>query len=608
MDNLRSPAIAAGAAHPRATPANSRHDTRQDGLGCVPVPSVPQGQEVAAMSTILGNKPLARGGLADKLAFYNGLQSVTNAIHATTHLDEIMLDLGREICSLFGADRLTIYIVCDGGKSIVTKIKTGLNSYKDFKLPVTDQSVAGYAAFHKRIVNIRDVYDANELALYSPHPNFLRLVDAKTGYHTRQMLVAPVVEAQTGDLVGVVQLINTTSGEPFPEAMEEGVALLCETLAIALRQRQRPVAPIRGKYDALIANAVISAEELELAAQSARRKSLDIETVLIDEFRVKPGAIGEALAAYFDVPYEPFRADRIKPFDLLRNLSREFLESSGWVPIDDTKEGMVVLTTDPERLRGSRAVNNIYPKGRIVYRVCCNREFATALDQLFGAATNATDRESIGDLLSDMHEDGGEEAVEDMKSAAADNEIVKLVNKVIVDAYQQGASDIHIEPYPGRGKTEIRFRKDGMLQPYISVPHGYRRDRHASRSCATSTSRNGANPRTVRSSSGSSARSISNCVSPPCRRRAAWKTSCCASSAPASPSRSTSSACPGATWRCARRRCRSPTACSSCAGRPGPARRRRCIRCSATSIGPRRRSGPPRIPWKSRSADCARCR
>jgi type II secretory ATPase GspE/PulE/Tfp pilus assembly ATPase PilB-like protein len=61
-----------------------------------------------------------------------------------------------------------------------------------------------------------------------------------------------------------------------------------------------------------------------------------------------------------------------------------------------------------------------------------------------------------------------------MKSAAADNEVVKLVNKIIVDAYHQGASDIHVEPYPGKGKTEIRFRKDGMLQPYISVPHGYR--------------------------------------------------------------------------------------------------------------------------------------
>jgi type II secretory ATPase GspE/PulE/Tfp pilus assembly ATPase PilB-like protein len=48
------------------------------------------------------------------------------------------------------------------------------------------------------------------------------------------------------------------------------------------------------------------------------------------------------------------------------------------------------------------------------------------------------------------------------------------VNKVIVDAYNQGASDIHIEPYPGKAKTEIRFRKDGTLVPYISVPASYR--------------------------------------------------------------------------------------------------------------------------------------
>ena len=51
---------------------------------------------------------------------------------------------------------------------------------------------------------------------------------------------------------------------------------------------------------------------------------------------------------------------------------------------------------------------------------------------------------------------------------------MKLVNKIIIDAYHQGASDIHIEPYPGKGKTEVRFRKDGTLQPYISVPSSYR--------------------------------------------------------------------------------------------------------------------------------------
>jgi type II secretory ATPase GspE/PulE/Tfp pilus assembly ATPase PilB-like protein len=64
-------------------------------------------------------------------------------------------------------------------------------------------------------------------------------------------------------------------------------------------------------------------------------------------------------------------------------------------------------------------------------------------------------------------------AAEDV-SAAADNELFKLVNKIIIDAYNQGASDIHIEPYPEKGKTEIRFRKDGSLVNYIEVPPSYR--------------------------------------------------------------------------------------------------------------------------------------
>ena len=70
--------------------------------------------------------------------------------------------------------------------------------------------------------------------------------------------------------------------------------------------------------------------------------------------------------------------------------------------------------------------------------------------------------------------DEGAAAATDEVSLAADNELVKLVNKIIIDAYHQGASDIHIEPYPGKGKTEVRFRKDGTLQPYRSVPSSYR--------------------------------------------------------------------------------------------------------------------------------------
>ena len=429
------------------------------------------------MSTVFEAKPQGTQNIADissKLEFQKQLQAATNKIHATSNVDEIMLELGQDICSLLGADRLTIYVLSDDRSSIVSKVKTGLTSFKDLKLPINDQSVAGFVALNRTLINVRDVYDENELRTHSPQLRFLKEVDKRTGYRTKQMLVAPVVEAGSNELVGVVQAINTRSGQPFTPLAEEGVTNLCETLAIALKQRQKPSAMVRGKYDALVANAVLSAEEMELALRSARRKGLDIEAVLLDEFQVKPAAIGAALSGFFGVPYEPFKHDRIKPMDLLRNLKRDFLESSSWAPLEDTKEGLLVATNDPERVKASRIVSNIFPKSRILYRVCTNREFTATLDQFFGS--EVVDTSSIGDLLSGMDSEDEEGAIggTDEVSLAADNELVKLVNKIIVDAYNQGASDIHIEPYPGKGKTEIRFRKDGSLQPYISVPASYR--------------------------------------------------------------------------------------------------------------------------------------
>ena len=428
------------------------------------------------MSTVFESKPQSGpGDISSKLEFQKQLQAVTNKIHATSNVDEIMLELGQDMCALLGADRLTIYQMSDDRSSIVSKVKTGLTSFKDLKLPVNDQSVAGYVALNRVLMNIRDVYDEAELRGHSPQLRFLKEVDKRTGYRTKQMLVAPIVDSSANEMVGVVQAINTRSGMPFSPQAEEGMVNLCETLAIAFKQRQKPSSVVRGKYDGLVANAVLSAEEMELALRSARRKGIDIEQVLLDEFQVKSQAIGEALSAFFGVPYEPFKQDRIKSLDLLRNLKRDFLESSLWVPLEDTKDGLIVATNDPERVKASRIVNNIFPKSKVVYRVTTQREFALTLDQFFGGEMPG-DTSSIGDLLSGMDGESDEEGAggTDEASLAADNELVKLVNKIIVDAYHQGASDIHIEPYPGKGKTEIRFRKDGSLQPYISVPASYR--------------------------------------------------------------------------------------------------------------------------------------
>src|SRR5512134_2203975 len=156
------------------------------------------------MSTVFESKPQGGqsvGDISSKLEFQKQLQAVTNKIHATSNIDEIMLEVGQDICSLLGADRLTVYQMSDDRASIVSKVKTGLTSFKDLKLPVNEQSVAGFVALNRVLMNIRDVYDEAELRGHSPQLRFLKEVDKRTGYRTKQMLVAPIVDTSANEMV-----------------------------------------------------------------------------------------------------------------------------------------------------------------------------------------------------------------------------------------------------------------------------------------------------------------------------------------------------------------------------------------------------------------------
>ena len=89
------------------------------------------------------------------------------------------------------------------------------------------------------MLNIKDVYDDAELKAINPNLRFLQEVDKRTGYRTKQMLVAPILDAPAGDLIGVIQLINNKAGAPFGRSTEEGVTELAQTLAIALQAARR---------------------------------------------------------------------------------------------------------------------------------------------------------------------------------------------------------------------------------------------------------------------------------------------------------------------------------------------------------------------------------
>ena len=415
-------------------------------------------------------------GAAFEALYFRQLQLVTNRIHDTENVDEIMLEVSRDICELFNADRLTLYAVNEDRSAIISKIKTGLTTSRELKLPVSAQSIAGYVAMSRQMVNIADVYDDEALKKIHPALKFLDEVDKRSGYRTRQLLVLPIMAGET--LYGVLQVINHRGNLPFGKLDEDGARQLCQTLAIALRQRMHKaeVSPPRKatKYDGLVAEGALSHDELLQCLQLARDEGQSVEHLLVVKYRVRPASIGLALAHFFGAVYEPFRAGRSRSDALHGLLKRDFVEQQGWIPLEETPGGLVIMCLDPEAVRGARMVPQVFPRSsKFAYHVTTQAEFEETVAQLFVAGADSS---SINQMLADMDSPFDADTADDsaLESAAADNELVKFVNKVIIDAYHQKASDIHIEPLPGKAKTGIRFRIDGTLHPYIEVPAHFR--------------------------------------------------------------------------------------------------------------------------------------
>ncbi len=173
---------------------------------------------------------------------FTGLRAVTSAFRAAANIEEAVRASNANLCNVFEAERFTLYLVSDDGSYLYSETATGLQAGKRIKVSLNLTSVAGYAARVRKVVNIRDVYDQNELAAMQPPAKFLEDADAKTGYHTREMLVAPVLDNATGKVLGVVQILNQRDGQPFSKSCEDAIEELCGALCAPLEQRAKQAA------------------------------------------------------------------------------------------------------------------------------------------------------------------------------------------------------------------------------------------------------------------------------------------------------------------------------------------------------------------------------
>ena len=105
--------------------------------------------------------------------------------------------------------------------------------------------------------------------------------------------------------------------------------------------------------------------------------------------QIRPAQIGPSLAKFFGVSYEPFNAGRIRSEMLHGLLKRDFIEQQSWIPLEETPEGLVIMCVDPEAVRGSRVVPQVFSrKSKFAYCVTTQTKFEETLSQLFGAGND----------------------------------------------------------------------------------------------------------------------------------------------------------------------------------------------------------------------------
>jgi len=414
--------------------------------------------------------------LQERLAYEQKLVQLVDRIHSAKSIDSIFIELQGEILELLDAERMTIYAVDPAKRELYSRF-LALDTVKEIRLPVSEKSIAGYVAASGRIVNVADAYDRAELAKISPTLSFDGSWDQKTGFRTKQILGMPVLHE--GKPIGVIQLLNKKRGARFTREDETGASRIAKTLGIAfnnqtqLSQSQEQAKP-KAKFDYLVAQQRITAQELNSAVAEARRRQIDVESILIEQYKVPKSEVGIALSQFYECPFIEYDDKVLPPPDLMKGLRIEYLRRNFWLPLKREDHHIVVLIDNPQDLQRVDSVAQALKNRKIRWAVGLRKDILSFLGHVGGGEAG---KDAIGTILGDLRaEDVGDTF--DVSSGELDENdsaVIRLANQIIVDAYKSRASDIHIEPYGAQRDTVIRYRIDGGCSEYQKIPGAYRR-------------------------------------------------------------------------------------------------------------------------------------
>jgi type II secretory ATPase GspE/PulE/Tfp pilus assembly ATPase PilB-like protein len=233
-----------------------------------------------------------------------------------------------------------------------------------------------------------------------------------------------------------------------------------------------------GKFEALVVAGCLKRDELEEALKQAQAQQVPIENVLLQRHRLNKKVLGAALSAFYRCPFMEYDETRVPPREHVQAISPSYLKANFWIPLQVGDDSVTVMIDDPQATSKIQDIRRVFP-GKVIERVVgFQDDILKYVNRIYESPRPHRVNESLSTILGQLDDqDLAElpETKEEQLIKENDSAVVRLVNQIIVEAWKQGASDIHIEPAGSDRETTIRFRVDGRCFEYLRVPPAYRR-------------------------------------------------------------------------------------------------------------------------------------
>ena len=224
----------------------------------------------------------------------------------------------------------------------------------------------------------------------------------------------------------------------------------------------------------------VEKDDLMLAIDMARQEQLPLGAVLKNLEFIDDEIMSKALAIQYDLQFIHINTVQSSPV-LVNIINPGYAKKHKIAPVSKTSETValaMVLPLGNQELKDLEALIRL----KIQPVIAMESEILALQERLYdkGAAGKnlrpevdiKLDDSFLNSLDDDRHEPDMEADIKQVTEK--DSNLVKLVNKIIYDAYMKKASDIHIEPYPDREDMVVRFRIDGCCEDYLHIPHKYK--------------------------------------------------------------------------------------------------------------------------------------